>query len=97
MNLFQSHPDFYNQLIRLSEEEKAEPHEVLHNFFQNCPFAVIRQTLWSMVETSLAVPYSVYDNAGERQTLLWFYRELETVLEAAFLLSKEQEKKEPSR
>jgi hypothetical protein len=48
--------------------------------------AEIRRLLWQMVETSLAVPYSVFDEASHRQTLLWFYRELETALEAGWLL-----------
>lgn len=85
MNPFQSHPDFYNRPIRLSPEE-TEPLEVLQSFFQNCPLAEVRRILWQMVETSLVVPYSVFDEAGHRQTLLWFYRELETVLEAGWLL-----------
>lgn len=89
MNSFQLHPDFYNRPIQLSRGEQAKPMEMLHNFFDNCPLATVRKTLCQMVETSLAVPYSVYDNAGERQTLLWFCRELEIVLEAGWLLSQQ--------
>jgi hypothetical protein len=89
MSHFQSHPDFYNHPIRLGKEQKTAPLEILRDFFDNCPLSTLRQTLWNMVETSLAVPYSVYDTAGERQYLLWFYRELETVLEAGWLLSRQ--------
>jgi len=86
MNHFQSHPVLFNQLIRLSEEQKAAPLETLRDFYDNCPLSQQRQLLWRLVETALAVPYSVFDNAAERQTLLWFYREFETVLEAGWLL-----------
>jgi len=83
---------FQNQPIRLSEEEKAAPLEALRDFFDNCPLGDIRKTLWQMVETSLAVPYSVYDKASERQYLLWFYRQLETALEASWLACRQGEK-----
>lgn len=94
MNYFQTHPAFYNEPIRLSEEEKGEPLETLRSFFENCPLSQIRQLLWHMVETSLAVPYSVFDHATERQTLLWFYRELERALEAGLLLCQQHTGKE---
>jgi len=86
MTPFELHPDFYNQPIRLDDAEKAEPLEVLQDFFNHCAFTDIRRLLWLMTEASLARPNSAFDNASERQTLLWFYRSLETVLEAARLL-----------
>lgn len=70
MEPFQLHPTFYNQPIRLSPEEQADPLEVLHNLFDNCPLSTLRKTLWEMVEASLALPHSVYDAAGERRSLL---------------------------
>lgn len=97
MNHFQSHPDFYNHPIRLSEEDKAGPLEILQDFFQNCPLSDVRQLLWHMVETSLAVPDCVFDSASERQTLLWFYRELETVLEAGWVLCEKKQVQRHSR
>jgi hypothetical protein len=39
-----------------------------------------------MLETSLTVRYSIYDDARERSHLFWFYRELETMIEASYLL-----------
>jgi hypothetical protein len=86
MNQFQNHPDFYDKPIRLSEEQRAEPVGVLRLFFQNCHLHEIRKTLWKMLETSLTVRYSIFDDAAERSHLFWFYRELETMVEASFLL-----------
>jgi len=97
MNYFQTHPGFYDEPIRLSEEEKGEPLEILRSFFQNCPLSQIRRLLWQMVETSLAVPYSVFDKASERQTLLWFYREVETVLEAGLLICQQHDNKKKKK
>jgi len=90
MTPFTLHPAFYNQPIPLTSDEKAAPREVLLDFFQNCPFSEIRRLLWQSVEAALALPHSAFDEAAERQSLLWFYRSVEEVLEAAYLLSREQ-------
>lgn len=90
MNPYPQHPDFYNQPIRLSAAQQAAPLETLREFFDACPLSDVRDTLWNVVELSLARPHSVYDEATHRQTLLWFYRQLEMVLEAGWLLCREQ-------
>lgn len=95
MNPFESHPDFFNQPLRLSEEEKEQPLETLRDFFDNCPLSTVRKILWNMVETSLSLPHSVYDDAGERRYLLWFYRQLEATLEASLLLSASEKRQKP--
>jgi hypothetical protein len=91
MSHFQNHPSFYNDPIRLSVEGEEQPLEVLREFFEICPLGEVRSTLWNMVETSLAASHSVYDDAGERKTLLWFYRQLETALEAGLLLCRQNQ------
>lgn len=88
MTPFETHPAFYNRPIRLSTEETATPLQVLQDFFQNCPLGETRRLLWQVVEAALALPDSAFDDASERRTLLWLYRELERVLEAALLLSE---------
>lgn len=92
MNHFQNHPVFYNRPIRLSEEEQANPLEVLQDFFFCNRLHDIRDLLWNMVVNSLYVPDSVFDKARERQNLLGLYRDLERVLEAALVLSRQEEK-----
>jgi hypothetical protein len=90
MNTFKLHPAFYNQPIRLSEEEQANPLEVLQDFFFCNQLQDIRPLLWNMVVTSLCMPHSVFDEAGQRQSLLGLYRDLERVLEAARLLCEQK-------
>lgn len=94
MNHFQNHPVFYNRPIRLSEEEQANPLEVLQGFFFCNRLHELRDMLWSMVSNSLCVPDSVFDKAEERQSLLGLYRDIERVLEAALLLTRQQENPE---
>lgn len=88
-NHFTAHPGFYNQPIRLTTEEQAQPLEVVRAFFQNCHLGEVRQTLWQAFEAALTTDSSVYDDAEHRSHLLWFYRELECSLEAGWLLCKE--------
>jgi len=91
MNHFQNHPVFYNRPIRLSEEEQANPLEVLQDFFFCNRLHDIRDLLWNMVTNSLYVPDSVFDKAAERQGMLGLYHDLERVLEAALLLTRQEE------
>ena len=86
MSQFDNFPEFYDQPIRLTEEQKTKPLGVVQVFFQNCHLHEIRKSLWKMMEYSLSIRHSVYDEAAERSQLLWFYRELETMIEATFIL-----------
>jgi len=87
MTPFLSHPAFYNRVIRLSADEQQDPRAVLQEFLSECPLAECRQLLWQMVETALQADYTLYDKAAERHRLLWFYRWVEKVLEAGWLLT----------
>ena len=97
MNQFQNHPEFYDHPIRLTVEQQAKPLEVLRDFFQNCHLHEVRKTIWKMLETSLTIRNSVYDDAAERSHLFWFYRELETMIEASLLLCEKGAYEEADR
>lgn len=90
MNHFTHHPAFYNQPIRLSAEEQAQPLAVIKEFFEVCPLSQGRQLLWHMAENALRADYTLYDSAKERSQLLWFYRELERTMEACVVLANQQ-------
>lgn len=89
MNSFELHPAFYSRPIHLCPEEQANPLEVLQDFFFCNPLPDVRLLLWQVVSNSLCVPDSVFDQASHRQSLLALYRDLERVLEAAWLLSEQ--------
>jgi hypothetical protein len=91
MTPFELHPAFYSRPIHLSKEEQANPLELLQDFFFCNLLPDIRSLLWQMVVNSLCVPDSAFDQAGHRQSLLALYRDLERVLEAAWLLSHRKE------
>ncbi|MET0392736.1 MAG: hypothetical protein ABW019_06325 [Chitinophagaceae bacterium] len=88
MTPFSLHPHFYNQPIRLRPEEAAAPQQVLQEFFEVFPLADTRRLLWLAVEAALSQPHSPFDDAAERQSLLWLYHQLERMLEAGLLLGR---------
>ncbi|MET0391978.1 MAG: hypothetical protein ABW019_02505 [Chitinophagaceae bacterium] len=88
MTPYSLHPSFYNQPIRLRPEEAAAPQQVLQEFFEVFPLADTRRLLWLAVEAALSQPHSIFDNAAERQSLLWLYHQLERVLEAGMLVGQ---------
>lgn len=92
MTPFSLHSDLYNQPIRLDPAGQKVPIEILQDFFSNCPLSTIRELLWEMTEAALSLPDSTYDEADKRRHLLWFYRQLEEALEAAWLLSERKKR-----
>lgn len=92
MNHFEQHSSFYNSIIRLSEEEKANPLEVFQRFFRICDLPNARKTLLDMYENALTVDCTIFDQGQERHHLLWFYRSLESMLEAGQLLCQQPQK-----
>jgi hypothetical protein len=86
--------EFYNQPIRLDTEK---PNEVIKNFFSAYELSEIRQYLWNMVEVSITTDNRIFDEARDRENLMWFYSQLEELIEAAYLLSKRKSKKKAKR
>jgi len=50
--------------------------------------ADVRRLLWLTIQAALSQSHSPFDNAGERQSLLWLYHQLERMLEAGMLLGQ---------
>lgn len=86
MSQSDNNPEPGNRPLKLSAEQMDKPISVLRNFFQDAHLPEIRETLWKLVESVLSMKNAGFDDAEERSHLLWFYRELETMIEAAFLL-----------
>jgi hypothetical protein len=90
MNQFERHYSFYNKSVRLTEKEQLIPLEVIREFFQSSHLYEIRSSLWDLVETGLIAKNSRFSNSKERRHLLWFYEQLEIMIESAFLLCQNE-------
>jgi len=86
MQHYQRHRAFYDQPIYLTEEETADPVSVIHSFFGAYHLHEIRQLLAECVETALTSENAFYGEAGPRDGLVCFHRQLEYMIEAASLI-----------
>ncbi len=86
MHHFRQHIDFYNQPIRLTEEQQQKPTLVIREFFKNLHLVEVRQKLWDWLETAIAAEYGLFEEATDRSGLIQFYSQLEELVEAAYLI-----------
>ena len=93
MSHFLEQPKLFDQSIRLSPEERRDPAGVLERFFEDYRLHECRHLLWEMVECCLTSEHESFSNAEERAGLLQQYKDLERLLEAAWLIAQQKRKK----
>lgn len=81
------HPEFYNQPILLTEEEKQDPLSVIREFFDDVKLIEVRIHLYNLLKVALTLPNTIYEEASERDTVSCFIKQLETMVEAANMLN----------
>lgn len=86
MHNFELHPEFYNQPILLTEEEKKDPSTVIKQFFEDVKLVEARMHLHNLLEVALTRPNTIYDDASERDKVLCFIKDFEKVIEAGCVL-----------
>jgi hypothetical protein len=84
---------FNNSPVRLSKEERKHPAKVVNYFFGAYHLHEIRQQLGAMTEVSLTKENSHYDSAKERDSLLWLYYQVESLIEAAWIIDQQKKNK----
>lgn len=89
MHNFELHPEFYNQPILLTEEEKKDPLYIIKQFFEDITLIEVRVHLHNLLEVALTRPNTIYDEASERDILLCFSKQLEKMAEASRVLNHE--------
>lgn len=82
-------PEFYNQLIRLSEEQRANPYDILEGFFCDYKLSELRNLLREMLETCLTTDEPPFGVAERRADLLLYIPKMEELLEAAYIVAKQ--------
>ena len=82
------HPDWYNQPLRLSEEERLNPRLVIENFFESYHLQEVREMLWSWMVEIVSSSRSIAQDAKQRNDHIYFYEKIEILVEAAFLMNQ---------
>lgn len=83
---YNKHPQWYNQPLRLTDEQKRDPLPVFDDFFQCYHLNDIRKTLWEWITEILSSPCSISIEPQRRNDHIYFYEKIEGVIEAAFVI-----------
>lgn len=83
---YNKHPQWYNQPLRLTKEQKKDPLPVLDDFFECYHLNEVRQTLWEWLTEVLSSQRSIAIEPLDRNNHIYFYEKIEGIIEAAFIL-----------
>lgn len=86
---YNNHPQWYNQPLRLTEEQKQNPQLVLDDFFQCYHLNDIREILWEWLTEVISSPHSISNEGQNRNNHFYFYEKIEELIEAAFVMRSE--------
>ncbi len=81
------------QPLRLGREQVQDPIGVFNRFFEDYRVQEWRGNLRDMVETCLTTDNAEFGEAEQRASLLQQYKDLEALLEAAWLIAHRQKRK----
>ena len=88
---YNKHPQWYNEPLRLSKEQKDNPVLVFEGFFEFYHLNEVRETLWEWLVEVLSSRNSISQEGNERANHIFFYEKLEQVVEACFIMQKENQ------
>ncbi|OQP45875.1 hypothetical protein A4H97_32050 [Niastella yeongjuensis] len=81
------HPVWYNQPLRLNEDQLNSPELALDDFFEFYHLKEVREILWQWVREVVSSPGSILSDHQERNNHLFFYEKLEMLVEAAWVIN----------
>jgi hypothetical protein len=87
---YNKHPQWYNQPLRLTEEQLENPLLTFDDFFQCYHLNETREALWQWLTAVISSPGSVSSEPLERSNHMYFYEKLEELIEAAFIMKANQ-------
>lgn len=88
MRSLNKHPEWHNQPLRLSEEERENPRITIEQFFECYHLQEVREILWNWMVEIVSSSRSIAQEGRQRNDHIYFYEKLETLVEAAFLMNQ---------
>jgi hypothetical protein len=80
------HPQWYNQPLRLTEEQRKNPMMVFDDFFECYHLNDVRDILWKWTVEIVSSPGSISSEPLERSNHFYFYEKMETLIEAIYIM-----------
>jgi hypothetical protein len=84
----QDYPSWELKPRVLNQAERENPQQVIHDFFSYCHLPEIRKKLWELLKTTVTGDYCRALTRRERSSMLYFYEQLEKLVEAAHVLHR---------
>lgn len=89
MRTCNNHPQWYNQPLRLNEEEWNNPMSVINHFFECYHLNDVRDVFWNWLVEVISSSGSISNEGIERGNHMYFYEIIEKLVEACFVLRKQ--------
>lgn len=87
-NIYRQNPEIFNEVILLTKKQQLEPTEVFRIFFQErLSLSEVRAYLSDLLNAVMTTPSPEFEDHLHRANVSLFCREMEVLIEAAFLLS----------
>src|SRR3954470_19654949 len=83
------HPQWYNQPLRLTEEERQDPLLVINDFFESYHLQDVRDILWKWIVEIISSPGSIASEPLERSNHIYFYEKIEALIEACYVFKNQ--------
>lgn len=88
-----NHPQWRNEPLRLTKEQKENPVLIIQGFFECFHLNEVREMLWEWLVEVISSRNSISNDGTDRSNHIYFYEKLEQVLEACFMLQKDNRAK----
>ena len=82
------HPVWYNQPLRLNDDQLNNPEFALDDFFEFYHLNEVREILWQWVTEVVSSPRNISSSHHDRHNHLFFYEKLEGLVEAAWVINR---------
>lgn len=92
MKTYNNHPQWMRKPMRLTKEQKKNPVSALEDFFQCYHLNEVRELLWNWLVEVISSPRSISAEPMQRNNSIFFYENLETAVEAAFVINRKAQK-----
>lgn len=83
-----NHPLWYNQPLRLTEEQRNDPFLVFKDFFEYFHLNDTREILWDWLTGIVSISSRVLNQPHYCNNQIYFYEKFEELIEAALLITK---------
>jgi hypothetical protein len=90
MSIYTENQEIFNQPLRLTLEQRANPQQVFVDFMEDYSLSGNRDWIWKMVNTCQISDDPLYNDPYAREDLLLYGERLEALLEAVSLHVKQQ-------